>query len=80
MPSISDLLNITTGAGGFPAIESGGAKIFSLRTPAEEPAVTVEVIRDEGGAYKISQIKGRANSRPKPEYSQMVEDLRRQFE
>lgn len=72
--------SVEYGAGGFPAIESGKAKIFSLRTPSGKPAVTVEVVRDENGAYKISQIKGRANSRPKPEYSQMIEDLKRQFE
>lgn len=63
------------GAGGFRAIESGEAKIFSLRTPTGKPAVTVEVVRDPDGAYRISQIRGKANSRPKPEYSQMIEDL-----
>lgn len=68
------------GGGGFPAIESGEAKIFSLRTPTGKPAVTVEVIRDPDGVYRISQIKGHANSSPKPEYSQMIEDLKRQFE
>ena len=68
------------GAGGFPAIESGEAKIFSLRTPTGKPAVTVEVVRDPDGVYRISQIKGHADSSPKPEYSQMIEDLKKQFE
>lgn len=68
------------GAGGFPAIESGEAKIFSLRTPSGKPAVTAEVLRNPDGTYRISQIRGHSNSPPKSEYDQMIEDFRRSFE
>lgn len=68
------------GQGGFPAIESGKAKIFSLRDPNGKAKVTVEMVRLPDGSYQVSQIKGRANTAPKPEYNQMIEDLKRQFE
>ncbi len=68
------------GAGGFPAIESGKAKVFSLRTPSGKPAVTAEVLQNPDGTYRISQIRGHSNSPPKPEYQDMIEDFRRSFE
>lgn len=72
--------NLAYGGGGFPAIESGKAKIFSLRTPAGKPAVTAEVLQNPDGTYRISQIRGHSNSPPKPEYQGMIEDFRKSFE
>ena len=68
------------GGGGFPAIESGKAKVFSLRTPSGKPVVTAEVLQNPDGTYRISQIRGHSNSLPKPEYQDMIEDFRRNFE
>lgn len=68
------------GLGGFPAIESGRAKIFSLRDPAGKSIVNAEIEALPDGSHRVVQVKGRANTAPKPEYSQMIEDLKRQFE
>lgn len=67
------------GLGGFPAIESGKAKIFSLRDASGKPRVTVEIEALPDGSHRAVQVKGRANTVPKPEYSQMIEDLKGQF-
>lgn len=67
------------GLGGFPAIESGKAKIFSLRDASGKPSVTVEIEALPDGSHRVVQVKGRANTAPKPEYSQMIEDLKRQL-
>lgn len=79
-PELSLGGNLDYGGGGFPAIESGKAKIFSLRTPAGKPAVTAEVLQNLDGTYRISQIRGHSNSPPKPEYQGMIEDFRKSFE
>lgn len=68
------------GLGGFAAIKSGKAKVFSLRDASGKPSVTVEIEALPDGSHRVVQVKGRANSNPKPEYSQMIEDLKRQFE
>jgi len=68
------------GAGGFSAIESGKAKIFSLRDPNGKAKVTVEMVQLPDGSYRANQIKGHANSKPKSEYDQMIEDFLRSFE
>lgn len=67
------------GLGGFPAIESGKAKIFSLRDPAGKPIVNAEIEAPPDGTHRVKQMYGRSNTTPKPQYHEMIEDLKRQF-
>lgn len=62
------------GLGGWPAIESGDAKIYSLRDDKGRPHVTIEV-DSSGEVPSITQIKGKSNRAPKEDYVPFVQDF-----
>jgi hypothetical protein len=62
------------GHGGREALLSGKAKVFSLRSEAGKPSVTVEARVDPEGLY-ISQVKGPYNSLPTPAEKRKVFEL-----
>jgi hypothetical protein len=63
------------GIGGFKAIQSGKAKVYSLRDKKGQPHVTIEVMEIEGQRPIIRQIKGKSNAKPSEEYLPFVQDF-----
>jgi len=62
------------GHGGWEAIKSGEAKVYSLVDPKGQPHVTVEVSQVDD-VPSISQIKGKQNAAPSAEYLPYVQDF-----
>jgi len=68
------------GLGGWDAIKSGDAKVYSLRDAKGRSHVTVEVLADTHRlgrmpADEITQIKGKQNRAPSAEYLPYVQDF-----
>ena len=69
------------GVGGHKAIQSGAAKIYSLRDKTNQPHVTIEARRHPAQLdgmpehYDISQIKGKSNRKPHDRYQPYVTDF-----
>lgn len=60
------------GLGGWKAIESNKAKIFSLRDQHNQPHVTIETTYPD---KSITQIKGKSNEKPADKYIPYVQDF-----
>jgi hypothetical protein len=60
--------------GGYCGKVRGGTKIYSLRDSEGGPHTTIEG-HDKDGTLMITQIKGKQNNKPKPEYVEMVQDF-----
>ena len=52
-----------------------GTKLYSLRDPAGNPHVNVEVIQNRDGSPMIRQIKGKQNDMPVEDYHPYVQDF-----
>jgi hypothetical protein len=61
------------GHGGFPAIESGKAEVYSIRDASGKPGATIEVHNDPNGARTITQIKGKFNRAIDPKFQPAIE-------
>ena len=75
------------GYGGWDAIKSDKARVYSLRGPNGKPVATVELGRDlpgergaQASAWELSQVKGPRNEPVKKEYLNKVEDFISTFE
>jgi len=65
------------GHGGLEGLMSGKAQLFSLRSKDGTPRVTIEALKRDDGALKVTQIKGRFNGLPQPEdQARVVEFLK----
>jgi len=53
-------------------IQSGDKGIFSLRDSYGNPHVTIDASKYQGSVVSINQIKGNANTEPKPKYSKLI--------